>query len=224
MSKVCLANKDCPTGYCLAGTCTEPSSYLDPCSPTHPDSCSSITHVSGVQGDTELVCSEFSHLCVLQNDEGEQEKGKCDTAIHCSVDKYCPAVMDTSGSEKSRKCQARKFEGKECQRQEECMDGLECYLGFCRRRVHMVTMAECKEKEKQVAVTGAKYGVCIPSDAVVVPAKSVKTEGAGEKESNATLWIVGGIIVALTGLVGAAIYVAYLKGYIGKKREGSSGA
>lgn len=222
-NKVCLTNKECPTGYCLAGTCTDPSSYLDPCSPTHPEPCSSATYSSGGT-ELDLTCSTFSHLCVLSGEDEGQEKGKCDTAVHCPVGKYCPAVVDTSGgSGTTRKCQSRKAGGAECQRQEECIDGLECYMGHCRRRVQMITMAECGEKEKQVAVASTKYGVCIPSDAPVVPVKATKTESSEGGEGNATLWIVGSVAgIAIIGLTGVLVFLAHRKGYIGKKRGNGS--
>jgi len=88
----------------------------------------------------------------------------------------------------------------------------------------MLTMAECKEKEKQVAVASTKYGVCIPENVAAAPVKAPKAGVSDGKESNAALWIVGGVgSVLIVGLGGVLVYLAYRKGYIGKRREGSSG-
>lgn len=198
-SKLCLANSDCQAGFCKLGECAQPAEYLDPCSPTYEKPC-------GDPSSSTLHCSEKSHLCIDAKDTDESPDGACDTNVNCKLDTFCPAVGST---EAVRRCQPRRIEGRECQREEECLDGLSCYHGRCRRRVAKDGVA-CKMDEAVAEIPHAAYGVCVPKGHGLLTGTG---GGLGREVLYAVVGVSSAIVVILLAIL---LRILYVKGIFGR--------
>lgn len=201
LAKFCLANRDCQTGFCKLGECAQPAEYLDPCLPTYDKPCGDLS------SSNTLRCSEVSHLCISSTEIEEIAGGTCDTNVNCKLGTFCPAVGST---EAARRCLLCRIEGRECQREEECLDGLSCYRGRCRRRVAKDGVT-CKMDETVAEIPHAAYGVCVPKGHA--PLTGNEGEGLGAGALYAVVGVSSAIVVILLAIL---LRILYVKGVFGR--------
>ena len=138
MSRSCLANTECDSGFCKNAQCVEPTKVGDPCK---------MGRCPG------LKCDHFTWRCVSK-DSPRGDGFNCRTSADCMSNLwYC----DNSG-----KCQLRHFENSECDGDESCHDGDSCFSGVCRKRC--LVDRQCGYGDKCYSFEKYPYNLCFKED------------------------------------------------------------